>query len=423
MTNVRFLIFFFLVPFNLLAQNKALSWKEVVQLVNSQNEDIKIAYETLSSAKHDRDKYASGYLPKLSGLLYSNQSESSQDGPLKSYGAQLTITQNLFSGFSDYYNLEIANANFSVAQSNFNLALQSISNDLLQAYESVIYLQKYKTLTESIVRRRKDNYLNVQLQFQGGRENKGSVLLSESYVEQAKYEDLKIKHELEVATEDLKRMIGVPQDQSVNFYDGSDFHDFLTSMEINQDSIEKVVEHHPDLLKLDATILGSYSSYKQHLSAFFPILDFKGTYGNYDSKFFPEPYQWTLGLTLTIPLYDGGKDYHAVKSEYLKYTTAMSDKINKTKSLRIKTQTIYNDYIESIQKEKVDNGFLKSLEVRAEVARSKYKNGLMSFDNWDVIENDLIQRQKTALNSEKDKIIKLSEWIQVQGRGVVSEKK
>ena len=78
----------------------------------------------------------------------------------------------------------------------------------------------------------------------------------------------------------------------------------------------------------------------------------------------------------------------------------------------------YFDYIESVQKEKIDESFRRAAILRAEVARNKYKNGLLSFEAWDLVETDLISKQKEILSSERNRILKQSQWEQAQGVGV-----
>jgi hypothetical protein len=43
---------------------------------------------------------------------------------------------------------------------------------------------------------------------------------------------------------------------------------------------------------------------------------------------------------------------------------------------------------------------------------------LVSFEDWDLIESDLIQKQKEILLSERNRILKQSQWERAQGIGV-----
>ena len=75
----------------------------------------------------------------------------------------------------------------------------------------------------------------------------------------------------------------------------------------------------------------------------------------------------------------------------------------------------FNNFIEVTEKLKVDESFLLAALTRADIARRKYNNGLITFDDWDVIENDLISRQKTALQSQKDRDLAEANWQLTKG--------
>jgi outer membrane protein TolC len=47
----------------------------------------------------------------------------------------------------------------------------------------------------------------------------------------------------------------------------------------------------------------------------------------------------------------------------------------------------------------VQNAQLEAAEVRATVARAQYQQGLISFQDWDTIENSLVTSQKSWLAS------------------------
>jgi outer membrane protein TolC len=84
-----------------------------------------------------------------------------------------------------------------------------------------------------------------------------------------------------------------------------------------------------------------------------------------------------------------------------------------------KLKQMYRAFVESLEKLKVDRDFLEAASVRAEIARSKYNNGLLSFEDWDIIENDLITKQKTYLQSERDVILAEAAWQQTRGKGII----
>ena len=56
--------------------------------------------------------------------------------------------------------------------------------------------------------------------------------------------------------------------------------------------------------------------------------------------------------------------------------------------------------------------------MRSDIARSKYNNGISNFDDWDLIENELINRQKDLTLKVRDQIVALASWENAQGKGM-----
>jgi outer membrane protein TolC len=154
-------------------------------------------------------------------------------------------------------------------------------------------------------------------------------------------------------------------------------------------------------------------------SSFFPTFDLTGSVGRRGDSWFPEVSRWNVGLTLSIPLLNGGSDYFSAKSASATLASAIWNRRDIERQIRVKIKQSFNGYVEAIERWKVDNESLEAASVRAEIARSKYNNGLLSFDAWDIIENELISRQKTALVSQRDRIIAEAAWEQTQGKGVI----
>ena len=64
--------------------------------------------------------------------------------------------------------------------------------------------------------------------------------------------------------------------------------------------------------------------------------------------------------------------------------------------------------------------FLAAADLRAEIARTQYTTGLLSFEDWDLIENDLIDNQKAMLASLRDAVLAEAAWEQTLGKGALS---
>jgi outer membrane protein len=79
----------------------------------------------------------------------------------------------------------------------------------------------------------------------------------------------------------------------------------------------------------------------------------------------------------------------------------------------------YANYVQAVEQLNVNQAFVDAAQMRAEIARSQYNNGLIAFSDWNLIENDLIQRQKSYVQSQRDRVVAEAAWEQAQGKGVI----
>jgi outer membrane protein TolC len=62
---------------------------------------------------------------------------------------------------------------------------------------------------------------------------------------------------------------------------------------------------------------------------------------------------------------------------------------------------------------------MEAAKLRAEIARRKYNNGLLIFDDWIIIENDYVTYSKNYLFTKRDRVIAEANWEYAQGEGVI----
>jgi outer membrane protein TolC len=310
-----------------------------------------------------------------------------------------------------------AKANAQAAFANLRLVKAKVSYDLKSAFEGFVYAKAYEKLTQEIIQRREDNLKLVQMRFQSGRENQGSVLLSQAYLNQAKYDDLQARNAEKVAQAQLARVLGedewtrvtvqgqVPI-QPVNMNESPDFRSIALST--------------PDFEQAKAQEESAESAITIARSQFFPTVTVTGTAGKQGTTFFPDTTnRWTVSVNLSIPIFNGGKDYFSTKSAISSWVGSLKSRENGSRQVLAKLESAYASYTESVLKYQVDESFQKAANVRAEIARTKYNNGLLSFEDWDIIENDLISRQKVFLQSKRDRVTFEAAWEQAQGKGVI----
>ncbi|MFH1223152.1 MAG: TolC family protein [Pseudomonadota bacterium] len=393
-----------------------LSWDDCVKEIGMNNLDIKAARENISAYKYTKKAQWSGFLPTVSGDLSAKRgnTNTSLNTDNTNYAASLVLSQNIFSGFQTVGKLEGAQANIEGQEATYNSVMAQVSYNLQNAFAQVLYARDYIALSEANIKRRQENLNLVQLRFEGGMENKGSYLLSKASLEEAHYDYEQAKHLLQTAKQQLASVIGRKSLEGDIDIEG----DIPVNQPEKNVDMEKIVEETPT----HKLAISQTKAYKADLrvvrSDFYPSFDFTGLTSK-EGNAWPLPNnQWYLMLSLSIPLFNGGSDYYSTYSAASTLSSSIFSQQQTDLDLLYSLRQTYNSFLDAINKVGVYRSFVEAATTRAKISRGKYNTGLLNFENWDIIENDLINKQKTYIQTLRDRRLAEASWLQVQGKGV-----
>ncbi len=389
-----------------------LTFEDCARIVAQKNPEIRSARENLVAAEEVLEGTYSVFFPELSaGLSTARQSPTSIYGdPLHGVNAQLRM--NLFGGLRDLASIRQARARQAVAEATLDQTRARVSFLLRRAYAQHRYTLENRDLAERIRERRAQNERLVRALYENGRENKGSYLLSKALYDQAVFESRVARDQAVIAAQQLAHVLGedsfdiAPAGEIPlqNPPEGLKAEEFLREPPLHR--IRKAQQN-----LAEAVAQGSWSG-------FLPSLDLTGITSNLGDRPLPDKNrQWSLGLSLTIPIFSGLSTFRDVRARAAQERAASADL--QTTDFDILNELRQNllTFQQSVEKWKVDLATLEAATVRATISRKRYNNGILMFEQWDIIETDLINRQKTALISKRDRIIAESAWMQSRGKG------
>ena len=395
-----------------------LTWEACVARAGQNNPELRAAQENLSSSAYQTRAAGSGFLPQLSaGVNYTDQSTSfatSTFGTTSTYSASVTATQNLFAGFQDQAKVAQSRANQDVTQASLDATKAKVSFDLKSAFAGLLYAQNYLKLTESIIQRRAENMRLVELRFEGGWENKGSLLLSKASLSQAELDHLQAQHAVQVAQEQLANVLGENRAEDIQITGDIPLAEPAQTLDLQQ-----LAQQTPDHRQAIGQEQAASAGVTLARSPLYPSLNLTGSTGRQGNNWIPDNDSHSVGVSLSIPLYSGGRDYYGTKSAVSNLSAATYNRERVDQQLITKLRQAYTAYVEAVQRLKVNQAFVDAATARAEIARNKYDNGLLTFEDWDIIENDLISRQTALVQSQRDRITTEAAWEQAQGKGVI----
>lgn len=415
-------IIFILLTLPLSAEPVKLDFKTALQRLSAQNRDLMAARQNLQTARLNHRAAYSGFLPQVTAGMNYTQGNSATTAQLAGqsttyelYSASLGVSQSIFSGLSDYYKVKIARASAELSEATYTQVAARTLYELKAAWSQLMLAKKQHELALETRTRREENVRMIRLRFNGGNENKGSLLLAESYRAQAERDVNQSLRQKLLAETELKRVLGFENETEI-ISEGS--AEIKTPPE--KTDLSELARQTPEYKQAIAQELNAEATADQSVSPFFPTLTASGSLFRQGPTFFPQGDRWSVTVGVSYPLFSGGKDYYALKANNSAHEAAKRNRESIETQRITKLQQALQTWRDALESAKVSESLLAASLVRAQIARVKYNNGLISFDQWDIIENDLISRQKGVLQTRYDLEIAQSAWEQLTGEGPVN---
>lgn len=175
----------------------------------------------------------------------------------------------------------------------------------------MIYSQELIQLMDSIVKIRESNLKLVQLRYESGREDLGALQLSKAYLDQAKFESHQAQNSQSLVQTQLEKVL------NSDFNERIEVQGEIPRPKADQSLIaqsKEIVLNTPEYQQSQAQIEVAKAQMTLSEGGLFPTFSVSGTTGTVGSDWYPDKTKWSVGATLTIPFFNGGRDYFAIKS-------------------------------------------------------------------------------------------------------------
>lgn len=99
------------------------------------------------------------------------------------------------------------------------------------------------------------------------------------------------------------------------------------------------------------------------------------------------------------------------------FNQAQADETSGRGEVILALEDSWTKYQDAVDKISVQKKYLEAAEERAKIAKAQYSAGLISFDNWIIIEDKLVENKKIFLDSQANMLIAEAKWLQAKGGG------
>jgi len=176
-----------------------------------------------------------------------------------------------------------------------------------------------------------------------------------------------------------------------------------------------IAQNNPSLRKIISQKNSAEFSLKSAYANFSPTLSGSASADKTGSHWEPKNDEWNLGLTLSMPIFEGGLRLAQV-AQAKAYLNQLKENERSTRDNLVFTLGqkwfLFQDAIDNVG---VQYKALIATQERSKIAQAEYSLGLMSFDSWTIIEDNLVSQKSVYLDAQANALLAEAAWIQAKG--------
>jgi outer membrane protein TolC len=146
------------------------------------------------------------------------------------------------------------------------------------------------------------------------------------------------------------------------------------------------------------------------LGEFLPAVTLSGSYRKSGGSWPPTNDSNSVSLNVSLPIFPGGTNFVDEVINNIKLDKAKEDFAKAVKDARFTIASGYENLNDALEALSVSRTLLDATTERSRIGQEKYINGLLTYDEWDIIENDYISSQASLVNAQKNVLTADAAW-------------
>jgi len=383
-----------------------MDWRDCLEETLRQQPALIAARYEVDRAISEVTRTRSALFPQISGRASYSYSKSSGDNADDSWSYSISGDQLIFDGLESWYDTGKQQQNLVATRYDYILSSAESRLSLRKAFIDLLEAQQLREITRDIVERRRQQLDMVNLRYEAGSEHKGSLLTSRANLSQAVFDLESAQRDILIAQRNLSREMGRDE------FTPLDALGDLTSQPVPSviPAFTEIAGTHPSVLKEAAYLEAAGYDLKSARAGFFPSIHGSASIGRRGDSWPPETENWSAGLSLSLPIFTGGSRIADVNiAEAALEQTRQDDRETRNDTIYY-LEEAWKQLINDTGRVRVEDQFLEADLERARISEAQYATGLLSFDNWIIIEDNLVRTRKSHLGARADALRSRAEW-------------
>ncbi|HOU36289.1 MAG TPA: TolC family protein [Candidatus Omnitrophota bacterium] len=374
---------------------EAMTWDDCVKEAARNNPGLISAIEAVKASEAAGKATASGQYPQIGGRVSGTLTKSTGSAASESYAASLDGSQLVYDGKKTVNNIKAAQENITASKQNFRYTSSDVRRSLRRSFVNLLKAQELTRIAEEIYEIRRGSLELITLRYQSGLEHRGALLTAESNLAQAQYAVNSARRDLTVARSDLCKEMGRPRSSNITV--AGDF--IVRDIPADDLDLEAIAARNPQVLRAVARKNSAEFDLRSAYADYAPSVSIEAGIGKTGTTFLPQSTQKSAGLTLSMPLLEGGLRHAQVAQARASVNQLGADETSVRNTAIAELEQYRAALFEAIDNASVQEKALRAAEERSRIAEAQYSIGAMAFDSWTIIEDNLVSAKRSYLNA------------------------
>jgi TolC family type I secretion outer membrane protein len=359
--------------------NETLTLARCIEMALERNPQTRSSWEESRSVAAAVGQAKSSYLPSA-----DFSADATRANPVELEPKEPVGSQNLFdAGFGVRYLLfdagrsarvKGAEAQLFAADFRHNATLQDLALTVEEHYYTLLAAQWLQALAQETVKQNESHLALAEARYKTGMTPKSDTLKARTEKANADLGMVRANSAVRVTRGRLANVMGLRVTQSFQIVE---LPEGVRSQELAdiEQLLDEAGRSRPELKSALAQIEAQRSQMKSAQARYLPTVSASAGYGWLDDKFVPRQDQWSIGLSLDLPLFTGFDRGYQVQRARADLARAVADRENLLRGVELEVWTAYSQVIEAGQAIEAAGKLVASAEESARVAEGEYKSG------------------------------------------------
>ncbi len=361
---------------------RTLSLPECITIAWEQNPGTRSSWQNLQAAVAQAGQARSSLFPEVgasTSLMRADQTAQNRtiQGGANLFDAGVSISYVLFDGGARSAAIEGSEAGMVNAGFQHNTILQDVGLDVAESYYQLLAANQLVRVAEQGVQQIQNHVNAAKARYESGIVNRSDVLRAETDRADAGLTLVKALSEVRIARGNLANAMGAAVTDSFSVVELSDDIQDQNVGDIRQ-LMDEALAGRPELQSSLARIEVKRAETKRARSQYWPALTTSIGYGWTDQQFIPSQNDWSIGLKLSIPVFDGYNRGYSVQRSIAELEQSLAEHEQLRQGIELEVWNAYSRLIEAEQAIEAVKILVASADEALRVAEGEYQNGVSS---------------------------------------------